>query len=101
MIAANTSVKKCAPKAMRLNPTNATNNAALKIVNPRQWRAFTAPNRGDVAILLGDVENRKRPGSSDYPRQTERTDAKKRAMPAVIRESTPHKQMEMTTPSQD
>ena len=38
MIAARTSVKRCAPKAMRLNPTKATSNAALKITNVRQWR---------------------------------------------------------------
>src|SRR5439155_19964110 len=36
-IAANTSVKKCAPKAMRLNPTKAISNAALATVSLRQW----------------------------------------------------------------
>src|SRR5260370_37765190 len=41
-IAANTSVKKCTPKAMRLNPTKAISNGALKIVSLRQWRAFIA-----------------------------------------------------------
>ena len=41
-IAPRTSVKKCAPKAMRLNPTKAISNAALATVSLRQWRPFIA-----------------------------------------------------------
>jgi len=39
-IALRTSVKKCAPKAMRLNPTKAINNAAPETVSVRQRRLF-------------------------------------------------------------
>jgi hypothetical protein len=36
-IAASTSVKKCAPNAIRLNPTKATSDMALKIDIKRQF----------------------------------------------------------------
>src|SRR6266536_2389575 len=42
MIAASTSVRKCAPKAIRLNPTKATSDTALKMESSRQWRALSA-----------------------------------------------------------
>jgi hypothetical protein len=42
---AATTVKKCAPKAMRLNPTKTISNAAPKMVNRRQWHFHRRQNK--------------------------------------------------------
>jgi hypothetical protein len=42
IIAASTSVKKCAPNAIRLNPTRRTSDIALKMQSSRQCRALSA-----------------------------------------------------------
>ena len=41
IIAASTSVKKCAPNAIRLNPTRPTSDTALKMQSSRQCRALS------------------------------------------------------------
>jgi hypothetical protein len=49
-MAASTSVRKCAPNAMRLNPTKTTSDIALKIDRKRQCRVLrTGRTKAEVA----------------------------------------------------